>query len=107
MSLRDDLNEISSNTAVMGSALIEGITAIADIARYHMNRGIESDRDWHAHQEDDQVFVVLEIALPKSSAMPLFVEIDNNTAGVMTGIRIPVGTTADFPKLYGGSNEDV
>jgi len=87
-------------TAVLGKQLVAGMKEFADGAVYNMKRGIDGDKGWHAEQDDESVFVVLELGLPKIADFPMLVEIEGETYGVMTGIRIPVGTIQDYPVLY-------
>lgn len=95
---------MATEMEMLSSNLLAAFTNLVDIGKYHMNRGTDAGPLWHAVQEDDDVYVVLEVQLPKSEKIQTFVEIDNDSFGTLTGVRVPVGKTTDYPALYGDAS---
>lgn len=89
----------------ISKGMISSMTGIRDAAIYTMKRGIDSHNEWHSVREGDDVYVVLHIGLPETDEFPMYAEVDSDTYGKLTGIRLPVGNASDYPKLYGDDNE--
>jgi hypothetical protein len=84
----------------MRDLMLKGFQELMETAVWNMKQGVAYTDTWHTDQEDDQAFVVIDLALPQSDDLKLYIEIDGDTYGTLTGIRIPVGKTYDFPKVF-------